>query len=68
MTFEQLKSHAAVKGVEYARNAIAVTARETKQHKARLKMAEMACGKFGNYTEEAKALWAEYLAAGAPAA
>lgn len=52
--------------VEYARKGIETTARETKSHAARMAIAKLASGPLANLTDEAKALWADYHADGAP--
>jgi hypothetical protein len=54
------------KGADYAREGIASTAKETKSLEARKKLCEL-IAKHGNYDDEGKALWAEYLAQGCPA-
>lgn len=56
----------AVKGADYARQAIAETARGTKQKAARMALAK-AIPTHGNYDDAGKALWAAYLANGCPA-
>ncbi len=53
------------KDADYAREAIAMIARETKQHSARVGMCKLVEA-HGNYTPEGKALWADYLAKGCP--
>lgn len=55
-----------VKGVNYARQAIVALSRGNPNHNARLTMASAAV-KIGNYTGDAKALWADYAAQGCPA-
>ena len=50
-----------LKDSTYARDIIATMERETKSRAARRRMAEIAAGPLGQYTEEAKALWREYL-------
>ena len=52
----------AVKGPIYAAARIADIERGTKNRAVRRRMAELAVGPLGNYTPEAKAVWAEYLA------
>lgn len=64
--FSTLANHVDVKGVDFAREMIESTARHTPDDKARLTLAKMASGRFGNYTPEAKQLWADYAAKGAP--
>jgi len=53
-----------VKGAEYARDAIGEIATNP-NHSARLGIAKAAV-KIGNYTDEAKTLWKEYIAIGCP--
>lgn len=60
-----MENSSAVKGVKYASEAIEIMARETKQKSARVALCRV-IPKHGNYTPEAKALWAEYLAKGCP--
>lgn len=50
------------KGPDYARDIIATIERETKSRAARKRMAELAIGRLGNYTPEAKDVWRAYLA------
>lgn len=54
------------KGADYAKDAVALVARGTRSHAARVVMATAAIGPHGNYTPEGKAVWAAYLAEGAP--
>ena len=61
-----LENSFAIKGADYAKQAIATVARETKQHKARVALAT-AIPMHGNYDDAGKALWADYLARGCPA-
>lgn len=63
---ERLAAMTAIKGADYARRMIDETARKTPNTAARLAMARAAAGPHGNYTDEAKALWAAYAAEGAP--
>ena len=61
-----MENSAAIKGVDFAREAITTMARETKQKSARVALCR-AIPKLGNYTPEAKALWSDYLAKDCPA-
>lgn len=56
-----------IKDADYARRMVDQTARETPSHKARLAMARLVV-RMGNYTPEGLKIWADYEAAGAPAA
>ena len=49
-----------MKNAEYARDIIATMERDTKSRAARKRMAELAV-KIGNYDDEAKTVWSEYL-------
>lgn len=51
----------APKGADYARDIIATMERETKSRKARVRLAEIAIS-HGNYTDEAKQEFRNYLA------
>lgn len=51
----------APRNAEYAADVIAELKRECKSKKARVRMAEMAVS-MGNYTDEGRAVWREYLA------
>jgi hypothetical protein len=52
--------------VEETARLIDETARETKSHEARQRMAELVI-KLGYVSQESKRLWADYLAKGCPA-
>ncbi len=56
------------KGAGYAAQAIQLVASSTKRLAARKAIASAATGPHGNYTPEAKAMWAEYLSSGCPVA
>lgn len=49
-----------MKNAEYARDIIATMERETKSRATRQRMAEIAI-RIGNYDDEAKQVWREYL-------
>jgi hypothetical protein len=53
-------------GADYARAAVAMLASGNPNHSARAAMAKLAVA-HGNYTDEGKAIWREYLEAGCPA-
>lgn len=50
----------APRNAEYAAEVIAELKRDCRSKKARVRMAEMAIS-MGNYTDEARAVWREYL-------
>ncbi len=54
-----------IKGPDYAREAIRLLAAGNPNHSTRVKVTAAAI-RLGNYTDEAKAVMADYLAAGCP--
>lgn len=66
LSLDQLKALAGKPaGVEICRAAVTELAASSATDEARKSMAELAV-KFGNYTDEGRAVWSEYLAAGCP--
>lgn len=61
-----MENSKSIKGVEYARDAIAMTAMN-KNANARKAMAKAAIA-IGNYTDDARQLWVDYLDCGYPRA
>lgn len=61
-----MENSRAIKGADYAREAIAIMARETRSEGARRGLAKLAISRHGNYTPEGKTLWAMYLEQGCP--
>ncbi len=59
-----MENSTAIKGAEYAREAVALTA-TNRNTKAREAMAKAAV-RIGNYTPGGKAIWEEYIDAGCP--
>ena len=53
-----------IKGIEYAAKAISLTS--TNPNRGGRKAMANAAVKIGNYTDEAKALWVEYINNGCP--
>jgi hypothetical protein len=62
----KMENSLAIKGADYARDAVAMLASGNPNHSAREAMAKLAVA-HGNYTDEGKAIWREYLEAGCPA-
>lgn len=54
-------SRPAPRNAEYAAEVIAELKRDCRSKKARVRMAEMAIS-MGNYTDEGRAVWRDYLA------
>jgi hypothetical protein len=62
-----LENSTVIKGVDYARKAIALTMRDPITQETRESLARVAV-RIGHYTPEAKQLWQDYLDAGCPTA
>lgn len=56
-----MRPRPAPRDAQYASDVIAELQRDCKSRKARIRMAEMAIG-MGNYTDEGRAVWRDYLA------
>lgn len=56
-----MRARPAPRSAEYASEVIAELKRDCRSRKARIRMAEMAIS-MGNYTDEGRAVWRDYLA------
>jgi len=55
-----MRDRPAPRNAKYAADVIAELKRDCRSKKARIRMAEMAIS-MGNYTDEAKSVWRDYL-------